>query len=355
MASDLGHELARELARWRPDHPVVSAYVHVDPGDRGGGWRIGLRDALAEVDAAAADRVMRRMGEGGPPPSGRTHIGFIELGGDRPEIWHGLQMEFGDTEVVQGPRPHLAPLMKILDEGWPVGVVVLALERIRVLDWRLAETTELAGWELELTDLDWRERKSPSRDPQAGGTGATAAGRDQHAQRLEQNRESFLKRAGHLLVARYGDRPWRRVIVIGANDRPKLFAEGMGDRASLVHEIAHDLIGSSAAAIGARVGEEVEHLNRTREEDLIARLRSAINTKPGPVFVPTPVSEALEQGRVRHLVFDATRKWERREGVALDDLMIERALETDADVTPVEGLAARSLSRSGGFGALLRY
>jgi hypothetical protein len=355
MASTLGHELARELARWRPDDAVVSAYVHIDPGDRGGGWRIGLREALAEVDPDAAKRVRQRIGEEGPPPSGRTQIGFIELDGERREIWHGIQMELGRTEVVQGPRPHLSPLMKILDEGWPVGVVVLALESIRVLEWRLAETSELAGWELELTDLDWRERKSPRRDPQSGGTGATAAGRDQHAQRLEQNRETFLKHAGHLLVTRYGDRPWRRVIVIGANDRPKLFAAGMGKRAPLVHEVAHDLIGASVAAIGGRVGEEVEHLNRTREEDLIGRLQSAINTKRGAAFGPERVREALEQGRVRHLVFDATREWERRDGVAFDDLIIERALDTDAAVTPVEGLAATSLEGGGGVAALLRY
>ncbi|MQA72822.1 MAG: hypothetical protein GEU88_00445 [Solirubrobacterales bacterium] len=354
MASDLGHNLARELARWRPPQGVVSAYVHIDPGDRGGGWRIGLRDALAGADEDAARRVLRRF-EDDAPPSGRTQIGFVEVDGDRREIWHGVQLELGRTEVVQASRPHLAPLMRILDQGWPVGVVVLALERIRVLEWRLAEISELAGWELELTDLDWRERKAPQRNPQAGGTGAGAAGRDQHAQRLEQNRESFLKHAGHLLVARYGERPWRRVIVIGANDRPKLFVAGMGGRAELAHEVPHDLIGAGATAIGERVGEEVEHLNRSREEELIARLESAVNAKRGAAFGPEKVDEALEQARVRHLIFDATRDWARHDGVALVDPMIERALDTDAEVTPVDGLAASSLSSHGGVAALLRY
>ena len=117
----------------------------------------------------------------------------------RREIWNGFQVDGVATAVVAAGRPYLAPLMRMLDDGSPVGVIVVSLEGVRVLDWALGEIEELDGWELEITSLDWHERKAPRRDP-ARGTGTSASGRDQHAQRLEHNRERFLKQAGGLVV-----------------------------------------------------------------------------------------------------------------------------------------------------------
>ena len=224
----------------------------IDHADRSEGWRIELKDELAGVDREVAERILGRFGRDAPPPAGRTQVGFVEAGGERREIWNGFQMHGISTEVVAAPRPYLAPLMRMLDDGSPVGIVVVSLERVRVLDWALGQIEELDGWELEVTSLDWHERKAPRRDP-ARGTGASASGRDQHAQRLEHNRERFLKQAGQLVVSRYGKRPWRQIVVIGEGDGPRSVAKGMGAQGRLIHEVRHDLIRASAAEIDERL------------------------------------------------------------------------------------------------------
>lgn len=354
MGSETAQELLRELAAWRPQGGVVSVYLRIDPADRGEGWRIELRHALDGVDSQAAERVLERFGENAGLPHGRTQVGFVELGGDRREVWNGFQVDGQPTEVSQADRPCLAPLVKIVDDGWPLGIVLVALESVRVIEWGLGELDELAGWELELTSLDWRERKAQSRD--AGtGTRASASGRDQYRQRLDHNRERFLKQAGGLIARRYGERPWRHVVVFGEGDRPRLLARGLGALAERVHEVDHDLIRAPLTRVGERLSEEVEHLNRAREEALVARLRESIGSGAGAALGPEEVLDALSAGRVRQLLYDADREWKRRDGVALNELMIERALATSAKVTPVEGLAAQAMTEHDGAAAILRY
>src|ERR671933_581267 len=67
-------QLVRELSEWEPQGGVVSIYFEIDPGDRGEGWRIALREELDNMAEAVAERVLRRYPEGRPHPSGRTQI-----------------------------------------------------------------------------------------------------------------------------------------------------------------------------------------------------------------------------------------------------------------------------------------
>jgi hypothetical protein len=347
-----------ELNGWRPEGGVLSVYVEIDPGDRSDAWRIELRHALDGLDKHTAARVFEHFSEGEPPPPGRTHAGFLEIGEpkrrDLRDIWHGYQMGLGRTRAFQTPRPYLAPLVQLLDEGWPLGVVVVALEQVRVFEWALGEIEELDGWELETYGLDWRERKAPRVDP-ARGTSTSASGGDQYDERLDHNREAFLREAGKLIASRYGDRTWRRLIVIGETDRPKLLSAGLGSSAWRVHEVHHDLIGDRPSQIAARVEQELDPINRGRELELIAAIEEAIGSEPGAALGPDEVLVALEEARVHHVVFDATREWDQRDGVEISELMIEHALASGAGVTPVEGEAAAALEKRDGAAALLRY
>jgi hypothetical protein len=214
--------------------------------------------------------------------------------------------------------------------------------------------SELDGWELEITSLDWRERKAPARSADAG-TGSSASGHDQYQQRLDHNRERFLKEAGQLIHQRYGDRDWRNVIVIGEGDRPQLLAKGLGPLADRVHEINQDLIRTPMGELGARIAEQVEGLNREREEKLIAKLREAIGAEAGAALGSEEVLECTQAGRAHQVLFDGEREWEERDGRALDELLIESALATSALITPVEGLAAQALAEYEGAAAILRY
>src|SRR4051794_39182081 len=218
MDSEAAQRLLREIAEWRPAGEVVSAYVAIDPADRGEGWRIELKNQVGECDGAVAERILARFAEDEALPHGRTQVGFVELDGQMRERWHGFQMTTDRTRVVQSRAPYLEPLARIVDDGWPLGVVLVALESVRVLEWAFGELEELEGWELEITSLDWHERKAQRVNPAATGTGASASGRDQYGQRLEHNRERFLKEAGQLVAGRHGDRGWRQLVVVGEGD-----------------------------------------------------------------------------------------------------------------------------------------
>lgn len=349
-------EFLGDVYDWRPDAGVVSVYVGIDRGDRGDGWRLALREQLRDqaIEPSIAERVLRRFPENGEPPAGRSHIGFFAVGEDR-EVWHSLQSNGISTAVHHEPAAHLTPLIRLLADQWWVGVAVVGLENVRVIEYGLGEARELAGWELEITSLDWRERKSNVRAPAGDGTGTTASGRDQYRQRLDHNRERFLKQAGELVRGRYGDRPWRQVVVIGEGDRPKLFVHGLGATDYPVHEIHQDLIGVATAAVGERVEEELEFLNRTREDTLIRRLEEAVGAHPGAALGPEAVVAALGQGQAQHVIFDCEGDWAGEDADALREQLVEQALATGAQITPVGEMAAATLRSRGGVAALLRY
>src|SRR5436190_330406 len=58
-----------------------------------------------------------------------------------------------------------------------------------------------------------------------------------------------------------------------------------------------------------RVGKAVEELNRERELALVRELTEAIGSEAGAALGPQEVLEALSQGRVRHVLFDADRDY----------------------------------------------
>lgn len=117
---------------------MLSVYLLIDPGDRGEGWRVDLHQRLARIAwaigdgdeerqkafEATANRVERRF-DGPELPSGRLQVGFCAVsdGREQRETWFGIQIAATATEIVHTPRPHLTPLVELLKEGAPVGVL----------------------------------------------------------------------------------------------------------------------------------------------------------------------------------------------------------------------------------------
>lgn len=368
MPHRASQRLLRELAEWRPEAGVISVYLDIDPADRGEGWRITLRERLSDavrgadgrerraaVEAAAA-RVLERFPQDSPHPEGRVQIGFVEVGGPRREVWRGVQMPLdGDADVTFGPSPRLIPLARMLEAGAPVGVLVVASEAVRVLEWAMGRIEELDTYEIEMFSRDWRERKSPRRDPAAAGTGTTAAGRDQFGQRLEHNRERFLKEAGEMIASRHGEREWRELLVFGESDYPDALIRGLGGHRDRAREAHGDLIRASATEVRGRVAEALAERRRERERDLVRQVEDAVGGEPGAALGPEEVLGALEQGRARHVVFDAGRDFGALDGTPVGELLIANAVRTSAEVTPLSGEAAEALARRDGAAALLRY
>lgn len=372
-------QLLRRLIEWRPAHGVLSVYVHVDPGDRGQGWRIELREklrSLAQSTAphadrrafeAAADLVLERFPENAVPPEGRGHVGFVELAEKRPTaIWRSMQMAPRRVEAVRYDRAYVRPLVELFAEGPHVGVALASADRVRLLEWSLGAIRELEEWELTLFSLDWRERKSERSIP-GTGTGTSASGRDQFDQRLHANRERFLHEVGSLVGRQLAERQWRHLVVFGVEGYPSELAAGLGSSTDRLHVVRNDLVTAPEGKVADRVAAEVRELNLTRAVRLLDDVEEAIGAEPGTALGPQEALEALSQGRARHLVFDAGRDYAGRpleadlsyedgaDGLPVGERLVELAVSTKAEITPLYDEPAGRLEQHGGVAALLRY
>lgn len=375
----------KRLLGWAPPGGVLSVCVVIDPADRGGGWRVALEDALREALGSAeeashdervalravAERVLERFPENRPPlEEGRGHVGYIEVARKNgEERWSASRMPPRRTEAVYGHRPYLRPLVEVADEGARLGVAALSGDQVRLWEWEQGELSELADWEI-LTTGDWRERRSPRSSDPARVQGANASGRDQHQQRVVANRERFLKEAGVRATARAAERRWRDLLVFGENEHMHEFAQGL-DSTEPRHVYGKNVVAEPSSKIAHRVEELIPDLNRQRELLLVERVKeSAYSGKARASLGPQETLEALSEGRVEHLVFDADRDYRGQgieeglayegpplgnDGLPVTELMIERALETGARITPLEGEAAAALDEHAGVAALLRY
>lgn len=370
--------LLRRLIEWRPENGILSVYVHVDPGDRGRGWRIELRErlrALAEETSpheerrafeAAAGEVLERFPDNGAPPEGRGHVGFIELAEKRPRsVWRSMQMGPRRVDVVRSQRPYVRPLVELFAEGPHVGVVLTSADRARLLDWSLGAIRELEDWELTLFSLDWRERKAERSIP-GPRSWTSASGRDQFGQRLDANRQRFLREVGSLVGKELAERKWQHIIAFGIEEHPRELADGLGAAADRLHVVRQDLVTAPDGQVAERVATEVHELNTSQALELVREIEEAVGAEPGAALGPQETLKALAEGRARHLVFDAERDYDGvpdaelgyddgTDGMPVGERLVELAVTTKAEITPVYEEPAAKLEPHEGVVALLRY
>ena len=379
-----GPDELRRLLAWVPAGGVLSVYLAIDPGDRSRGWEValgdGLRDAVGAGETAphdvrialraVAERVRGRFRDHRPGPEGRGQIGFIEVTRKNGrEVWSSSQMPPRRTEVVYGHRPYLRPLIEIADEGASVGAVAVSGDRVRIWEWEQGTLSDVEDLELTIVG-DWRERKAQRSPDTARVHGAKAAGREQYDQRLGAHRERFLKQAAEQTAGEASKREWRDLLAFGENEHVRRFADALRPREAR-HVYRKNIVAEPSSRVAERVEELLPDLNRARELKLVETVKeSAYRGTERAALGPQETLEALSQGRVEHLLFDAERDYRDQgieeglayagpplgeDGLPVAELMIERALETGASITPVEGEAATALEEQAGVAALLRY
>jgi Bacterial archaeo-eukaryotic release factor family 5 len=357
-----------ELLDWRPDFGVITVCVGIDPADRSEGWLIelrkGLKTAIEPGDdghdrgralESAAQRVLDRF-EAEDLPSGRCQIGFCEATSARRsrDIWTAAQMDGFRTSATYGARARLVPLLKLLDEGAAIGAIAVSAERVHLYEWKLGALDLIHDWEAEMYMRDWRERKSQKPANLARTQGASASGRDQFDQRLEHNRARFLEQTGRLAAAESHDRGWRRLIAFGDPEHVRELNEGAEKGAEVELAEEANVISEDHGRLLERVNAAVAAGNRRRELELIERAVEGAATPGGHGALGLiDIQRCLNEGRVEHLIFDAESQ---DPGLMeAEDELVERALRTSADVTPVEGAAAEKLAEHDGVAAVLRY
>jgi len=369
-----------QLAGWRPKHGVISAFLDIDRGDRTGRWRVELKDGLSELtepddhDGKLAvretvQRVLERFDADTEPPPGRAQVGFVEVARKNgTDDWSSMQITPRETVVRHGPRPLLCPLIDLLSRGRPHPVVAVSAERVRGWIWNQGKLEEEPGWGAELAIYPGHERKAPAMSDPARGQATSSSGRDQFGQRLEENRKRFLRDLARGLSE---DERARESELIAIGEAPYLdeFASSLPSTVQVRRLEGPDVISEKEEAIAERVGPEIDRALAEREKDLTKTVIDAAMASNGNGAVgPNDTSEALAEGRVEHLLLDCGRRFPLDElsppaleilpdGKALDgaELMIELALRTSADVTPVGNEAGETLAEHGGVAALLRY
>jgi len=353
-------EEAGKISEWRAEMGVLSIYLGFDPADRTGAWRTELRnglDAILESHKevgheervalrATAKRVAERFEDGDLRPPPRGEVGFVEVAEKAGvEHWWGTgSPPVADACVEYAVGPVVAPLIALCCRGADRGVAVLSSERVRLL--RCAEGTleELEDWELSIFSLDWRERKS-----QSTAQGVSSSGHDQFDERLEHNRQRFLAECGKLAAGVLEDNGLDQAIVFGPSKDVEAFDAGFGSaKAKLALGGDADLISVPKGKLGDVVAEAIERIDDQRDRELVERvLGEAKGGSRGSAGLQE-TKEALAEGRVDHLVFDAAIGSEA-------ETLIRGALAGSAEVTIVRDELAAPLAEAEGVAALLRY
>jgi hypothetical protein len=358
-------EEVREVSEWRPELGVLSIYLGFDPADRTGTWRTELRNGLdaileshKEVEhdqrvalRATAKRVLERFEDGDLRPPPRGEIGFVAVSEkEGAEHWWGTGAPpTADACVELGTEPVIAPLLALCCRGAARGVALISSERVRLL--RCAEDAldELEDWELSVFSLDWRERKSQSTNNPARAQGVSSSGHDQYDERLQHNRQRFLTECGGLAARALEENGLEQVVVFGPAKDVEAFNSGFGSaKAKLALGGEQDLISVPKGKLNEVVADVIERLDSERDRAVVERaLGEAKGGSRGSAGIQE-TKEALFEGRVDHLVFDA----------AIDEdaeQLIRAALSGSAQVTIVRDELAEPLAEAEGVAAILRY
>jgi hypothetical protein len=374
-ARDL-RQFIESVSRVRDTVGVLSITVGIEPGVVGGrtsGWEIAVANDLAEIrhNRTVGRALARRSEETStrladvldPTTTGRGRALYVALeSGASHKAALGKALAPGAR---LGPVAHVLPLLALADEGEPAGLVSASRDGISVQESELGLVRDVARIDLEPTIGDWwPEMKGPARANPARGQ-HTVSQRDRYQRRLAAAYRHTLDEACDTLRTLARERSWTRGVLagdprtIGALD-DVLRAAGLSTAtidSNLEGLRAEDAIARLETTLATLVAEERARLG--------AEVVSAANAVCGLV----PVLAALAEGRVDRLLIDTRRTFpgvlEAGESLALagpgqdatdlTDVIVARALATDAVVTPLSGDAADALGGCEGIAALLRW
>ncbi|HET9877254.1 MAG TPA: hypothetical protein VFQ37_16085 [Mycobacterium sp.] len=385
----LGDDDLLDLAQRTNKLGVLSVYADTDPRQdlHLQATAIDLRNRFRELQnrvaedadpdnrramAAALDRLWPQVEDlTNPTASGRSRIVFIALEGD----W-SLQLDSAlpvANRLVLDDGAFIHPLLELLDEGRPAGVVVVSTEDARLLEWRVGSAQLLSRMERRYIEAP-HER--------AGQIGGGPKGqfntpmREQRQAREDERVERFLDGVVKLAAELARDRGWERMLVSGGEHwTGPIVARFPDELRDMVCTDTRVLNGLDDGALATTVTAWAHEQHRERERRLLQQLRDAAGSGSG-VLGLSEVVAALSVGRVAHLVYDPEVRYVGSLGVdgalyggdevgadgrpgtvdpRFTERLVERALQTGARISPVEGATRAELSDAAGIGALLRW
>ena len=376
------------LALLRSTDPVGVLSIYVDAGSGTSDSRIDVGNRLNQLrrrmsldgtreKARALDDALTRLEPTvaqllDPSAPGRGRALFAAL--STPAVTCFSSQLRLPNRVVLDDSPFIHPLLELLDEGRPAGVFVLARDSVDVFDWRLGELRRVA--QVTPDEPPARQRSGPVAST-VGRAQPTTPAREQRQRRTRDHRLRFLEHAARVVAHLADARDWERALVSGDE---RLIAPLLGALPERLRERAiRDARGldvSDSAKLAATIDERLAREHGEREAQLTRRVRDAALSTAGGALGLSEVLAGLNEARVSHLIYDPEvrfdgavsddgRMFSRSESPPaagrirpeprLTERIVERCLETGAEITPVEGAASSILADAGGIAALLRW
>lgn len=344
-----------------------------------------LRARLEQGERDLAQAIERRLGklDGAldelldPKSPGRGRALFVGVAsGEQHAI--ALQLPFRER-VVHDDTAYVRPLVAALDEGRPATIVVVSRAGVRVLHWATgdAQLTEEARFEPD-EELFRDDASGPSTsNPQRAMY--SRSDREGYEDRVSEHRHRFLKQVLDDVVQRAEAEGVDRLVL---SSSPKLRDEvrDLVKPSDGLRVLVADQSWEAAAAheVASQAWPLLRSVHAEREHNLVAAARErALAGRAGALGL-RQVCEALNAGRVEHLLFDDDLVVEgyrssegtlhpRVEGQAAQagleferdplfvEHMLEQALATKATITPLAPETAVPLGEHEGVAALLRW
>jgi len=371
-ASDLVSAALRDLIRDEDPLGVVSIYVDMpaDGADRRA--EIVLKNQLADLERRVEGEGSLRRGEAlrsaiervmptierllDPATSGRGGAAFSPL--STSEVTFLTAPMPLPSRVVLDSRPFIQPLVELLDEGRPAGVVLVSAHAAELLDWRFGDLRPLARVTREFAD-DGGERSGPVVDERS------------HREREQQMR--WIEQVAAEVLHLADEQDWGRIVISGDERLTGPLVDALPTRLRDVALLDPRHLQSDRPALAVDIAERLRQDRAGRNVDLSRRVRAAALGAQRGALALSEVVAAVNEGRVEHVIYDSARRYTggigpdgslfadgERIGLGTEEprlleRIVERALDTGARVTPLDGSAAGRLADADGIAALLRW
>lgn len=359
------HDLSflRELVAMKDEMGVVSLYVTAEPGggapalrealravrERVRGWPDRIRRATVLEHLDALEPEVAELADPNAPGLGRALFAPVCTGEIRRAT---LQVPVGTSAVLE-PTPYVRPMVTAMATSAPAGVAVVRREGVRLIDHRygLAEDVHRSAFHLDCDGSAPRERH-----------------------RLEECLIRCLHSAAPEISNRIGALRWSDVLLVGDPELTRILAEALRPLDAVqIGAAVED--GLPAGEVIARIARELAGVRVRRDAELVQRVADLALTGGRGCLGLVPTLGLLNEGRVDCLLLDENGRWRGgrgRDGFLyaagraphgveiveepdLGERMIERALESRAEVMTVHRDAVGTLSAHDGVGALLRW
>ena len=316
-AADLGDDVPLDLIR--NDDPLGVLSISVDGGSAATdqGAAIDIKNRLVELERGVADdgspqlaealsATLRRIAPAverlfEPRASRRGRALFAPLSaGELTSVSSRLRLP---NRVVLDSTPFVHPLLELIDQGRPAGVVLTSSRLAELLDWRMGDlhrvTHVRAG-----PALEHGERPGPV-VAHAGRAQQITPMRERQSRRERERHHRFREDVAAEAVHLARERGWERILIAGDQRLTGPLVDALPHwlRQNVVRDSRH-LTEIEGPVLAIAVAERLARERAERHLALAYRVRDAALGSGRGALGLADVLAALNDARVEHLIYD---------------------------------------------------